>query len=324
METIVEKLLHEGPASVRYRLTADYLNAQPGSPKLIRLQEEVRQSEEAKAMLAPRNVDGKFPWHAYQKWKGAFWTLLALTDLGYPAGDKNLQPLAEQDFEWLLDAKRLKAIPFIDGRWRRCACQESGAVFSMVKLGLADARVEQLVELLLKWQWPDGGWNCDKHPEASHSSFHESFIPLRALNAWWQVSGDPRVKAAMDRTAELFLSHHLYKRSTNMQIINPVFTKLSYPITWHYDILWGLRALNEAGFLSDPCCGDALDLLESKRLADGGFPAEARYYQVSEETKTGTSYINWGGTGNKRSNPYITAEVLCILKTAGRRNKTGI
>jgi hypothetical protein len=61
----------------------------------------------------------------------------------------------------------LKAVPYINGRWRRCACQKGGAVYSLLKLGLEDSRVEQLVQLLLKWQWPDGGWNCDKHTESS-------------------------------------------------------------------------------------------------------------------------------------------------------------
>ncbi len=318
MESPVARLLKEGPPSVRYRLTVDYLGAKADSAEVIQLQQEVRQWDVVKTMLAPRGADGRFPWHAYQKWKGAFWTLLVLADLGYPSGDDSLRPLAEQDFDWMLDPKRLKAVPLINGRWRRCACQESGVLFSMVKLGLADSRTERLVELLLKWQWPDGGWNCDKHPSASHSSFHESFTPLRAMNAWWQVSGDPRIKVVVDRAVEFFLSHSLYKRSSNHEVINPVFTQLSYPLTWHYDILWGLRALAETGHLSDPRCKDALDLLESKRLPDGGFPANTKYYQVTDEIKNGTSFVDWGGTSGVHLNPFITAEALCVLKKSGR------
>lgn len=318
MERIIEELLNSNEPSVRYRLAVGVKGLTEDSPEVKQLQEEIRSSARVKTMLAPRGVDGRFPWHAYQKWKGAFWTLLVLAEMGYPTGDDSLRGLAEQVFEWLLDTKRLKAVPLINGRWRRCVCQEGGALFSMVRLGLADARIEQLVELMLKWQWPDGGWNCDKKPSASHSSFHESFTPLRALNAYWQVSGDPRVKTAIDRAAELFLSHSLYKRSSNHEIINPVFTKLSYPLTWHYDILWGLRAMDETGHLSDPRCQDALDLLESKRLADGGFPADTKYYQASEAIKTGTSFVDWGGTSNTRMNPFITVETLSILKHIGR------
>ena len=107
---------------------------------------------------------------------------LAAGGLGYPQGDTGLIPLRDQVFDWLLDADRLKRIPLIDGRYRRCALQESAIVFSMIKLDLVDrSALKQLIELLLKWQWPDGGWNCDKKPAASHSSFHESLIPLRAI-----------------------------------------------------------------------------------------------------------------------------------------------
>jgi hypothetical protein len=319
MNTIFETLIKEAEPCVRYRWLTGVEQIDPAAPELQPLREEIRNSPRVQTMLAPRNTDGQFPWHAYQKWKGAFWTLLVLADLGYPTGDEALLPLAEQDFEWLLDPKRLKSIPTINGRTRRCCCQEGGVVFSLLKLGFGDARIERLAGMLLKWQWPDGGWNCDKHPEASHSSFHESFIPLRALNLWWQASGDPKVKATIDLACELFLSHSLYKRSSNQQIIKPVFTQLAYPAFWHYDILWGLRAMAETGHLLDPRCADALDLLESKRLPDGGFAAETKYYQVSTEIKTGTSFVDWGGTGSTRSNPFITAEALSLLKLAGRK-----
>jgi hypothetical protein len=43
------------------------------------------------------------------------------------------------------------------------------------RLGLVDdSRVQYLAESLIDWQWPDGGWNCDKRPSANHSSFYES------------------------------------------------------------------------------------------------------------------------------------------------------
>src|SRR3989475_12467803 len=37
------------------------------------------------------------------------------------------------------------------------------------ELGIADGRTNALVERLLHWQWPDGGWNCDKHSSADTS-----------------------------------------------------------------------------------------------------------------------------------------------------------
>ncbi|PKN99777.1 MAG: hypothetical protein CVU42_07275 [Chloroflexi bacterium HGW-Chloroflexi-4] len=304
--------------SVRYSYNKNYLQLNEKSPEMLQLSQEIKNSPRVQTMLNSRNSQGKFPWHAYQKWSGSFWTFLVLADLGYPLGDEALIPLREQILEWLLDPHRLKAIPFINGRWRRCACQEGGAVYSILKLGLADSRIEQLVHMLLKWQWPDGGWNCDKHSEASHSSFHETCIPLRALNAYWLASGDQKVKPARDRAAERLLSRSLFKNPATGVAIAPVFTKLAYPSYWHYDILYGLRVMAECGLINDPRCKDALHLLETKQLPDGGFRAEAKYYQYSQKIQTGHSLVDWGSTGKQKFNPFITVEGLGVLRAASR------
>ncbi|PKN96918.1 MAG: hypothetical protein CVU43_18265 [Chloroflexi bacterium HGW-Chloroflexi-5] len=318
MQNTIDLLAEHPEPSVRYRIAVGVRGSSEESREVAQLHLAVKESSRVQTMLAARGSDGKFPWHAYQKWNGSFWTFLVLADMGYPPGDESLIPLREQTLEWLLDPGRLKAIPLIDGRWRRCACQEGGAVFSLLRLGLADSRVEQLVQMLLKWQWPDGGWNCDKHPEASHSSFHESCIPLRALNAFWLASGDEKIKIARDSAAERFLSRFLYKNPATGIAIKPDFTKPAYPAYWHYDYLYGLRTMMECGLINDPRCKDALDLLESKRLPDGGYRAEVKYYQFSREVKTGHSFVDWGGTSKQRFNPFVTAEALGILKAASR------
>jgi hypothetical protein len=315
---ILNQLENSTEPAVRYIFKTRFLQMDEHLPEIVQLRQNVKQSERVQTMLAPRDTSGKFPWHSYQKWNGSFWTLLVLADMGYPTGDETLLPLKEQIYEWILSSKHIKSIPLIDDRWRRCCCQEGGVVFAMLKLGLADTGVDQLVESLLKWQWPDGGWNCDKHPEASHSSFHESFIPLRALNAYWQASGDERVKVARDRAIERFLSRSLYKNPATGKPIKPVFVKPAYPAYWHYDFLYGLRAMAECGVIHDPRCQDALDLLESKQLPDGGFRAETKYYQYSQVIQTGNSLVDWGGTTIRKFNPFITVEALSVLKAAGR------
>ena len=62
----------------------------------------------------------------------------------------------------------------MEGRYRRCGSQQGNALRSMVRLGLADERADKLAERLLHWQWPDGGWNCDRNPSADTSSFMET------------------------------------------------------------------------------------------------------------------------------------------------------
>jgi hypothetical protein len=96
------------------------------------------------------------------------------------------------------------------------------------------------------------------------------------------------------------------------------FILLSYPVYWHYNILAGLVVIAEAGLLSDPRCKAALDLLESKRLPDGGFPAEETYSRPTRPELSGYSPVTWGGRSTKKMNPFVTAEALTVLRLAGR------
>ncbi len=317
-QSLLQHLSTHENASIRYMYLTGYEEWGESDPKVIEVKQAVKTSPIIEKMLSPRAENGALPFHAYAKWRGAYWTLLQLVDLGYPSGDASLAPLFDQCFDWLLEPARLKKIPLIDGRYRRCALQESGTVLSAVRLGTIDSRVEQLVELLLKWQWPDGGWNCDKKPQAHHSSFYESLIPLRGMNAYAQVTGDPRVKRSVERVVELFLSHRLFKRSSTGEVISEPFTKLAFPPYWHYDILAGLIGINEAGYLSDPRCQEALDLLESKMLPGGGFAAEVKYFVTNLNAPSIVSPLNWGTANPKIQNDYLTARALGILKKAGR------
>jgi hypothetical protein len=271
-----------------------------------------------KRLLSERDARGQIPYHPYAKWYGAHWVLAILADIGYPRGVNSLIPLRERVYEWLLGQSHQKQIKSIDGRVRRCASQEGNALYALLTLGLADDRAEELAARLRKWQWPDGGWNCDKNPAAIHSSFMESLIPLRALAAHARLTGNAQSKEAARCAAEIFLKRQLYKRQTDNRVIAHDFVTLHYPCYWHYDILFGLKVMAEAGFIDDARCSDALDVLESKRLSDGGFPAQRKYYRVTEKATTGRSLVDWGGASEKRMNEFVTADALYVLQAAGR------
>ncbi|MHB9031887.1 MAG: hypothetical protein ACYC6L_02445 [Anaerolineae bacterium] len=285
----------------------------------VSLREAVRSSQRVRMLLSERQADGTIPLNPYHKWRGAHWVLPILADIGYPAGDAELIPLREQVLAcWLSDA-HFRAIRCYEGRTRRCASQEGNAAWALLTLGLADERVDTLIERLISWQWPDGGWNCDKRPEAHNSSFHETLIPLRALAADTRISGSSAARSAAERAAEVFLKRRLFLRQSDGTLINPRFTRLYYPSYWHYDILAGLKVLAEAGFIADKRCNEALDLLESKRLPDGGFPAEGRHYRVGADPKSGHSLVDWGPISKRRMNPFVTLDALYVLKSAGRQ-----
>ena len=197
---------------------------------------------------------------------------------------------------------------------------EGNALYSILYLDLDDGRCSQLADRLIKYQWDDGGWNCDKKPKAINSSYNESLFPLRSLNLYSGINDTPEVKNAIDRAAEVFLKRDLYKNSHTGEVINPKWLKLSYPPYWHYEILSILKVLAEANKIKDKRCKDALDLLEKKILDDGGFPAEARYYLGS--AKSNISPVDWGGVNKRKSNLWVTIDALYVLKKAGRVDLT--
>ncbi len=335
MSQLIEQLNSE-PA-LAWKMAVNVLGNRDDSPEAQRARSTVRNSPLVRTLLTDvdkgrwgvgesgnfkhfpgdRIPGGKIRCFPYSKWCGSHWILSILADLGYPPGDESLRPMMDETFDCWLGETHKKHTLLIAGRTRRCASQEGNAVWSSLRLGLADGRTDELVSRLLGWQWPDGGWNCDKRPEVEVSSFMESLIPLRALALYAKVSGDGRAGQAAERATEVFLKRRLYRRQADGSVMDPHFILLSYPSYWHYNILFGLKVMAEAGFIGDPRCKDALDLLASKRLPDGGFPAEETYTRATRPTLSGYSLVSYGRTSKQRMNPFVTADALFVLRAAG-------
>ncbi|MGH2619221.1 MAG: hypothetical protein ACRDHG_01450 [Anaerolineales bacterium] len=316
--SIIQPLTDSEEPSIRFRVLTELLGAPAGSVQARSAQEYVRTSERVARLLAERRPDGRLPYHPYAKWVGAHWVLVALAELGYPPKDRELLPLREQVFDWLLGQGHLDSIRTIRGRVRIHASQEGNALYSQLALGLADERTEQLALRLQASQWPDGGWNCDRNPSASNSSFMETLIPLRGLALDAKLTGNHESGRAAEQASEVFLKRHLFKRRRDGAPIHEDFLKLHYPCYWHYDILFGLKVMAEAGRIGDSRCREALRLLESKRLADGGLRAEGSYYRTGPKAKSRRSQVGWGGVTKGRMNEWVTLDALAVLKAAGR------
>lgn len=311
--SLIESLLTHQEASICYQTRLLLLDEPEGSAEMLALREEIRTSPAAQALLA-----GEFDNHPYKKWQGAHWVLVSLAEIYYPKGDAQLLPLRDQVYRWLGSPEHKKNIRLIEGRTRRCASQEGNALFTSLALGLENDLTAQLMENLLAWQWPDGGWNCDRKPEAQHSSFWETCTPLRALCWYNKLHPSQAVSDAIRRAAEIFLKRHLYRRQADGSVMLAEFTQLHYPPYWYYDILAGLERMGEAGLLHDPRCAQALDLLEAKQLPDGGFPAEGRFYRLTKPEISGFSKYDWSGVSKRKANPWVSLHALSVLKQAGR------
>ncbi len=330
MKNIIDRLASSREPVIQYKIQVDVLGGDPDSEKMQKLQRKIRSSQLARQLLSEKRADGRIPYHPYGKWYGPHWILTDLADLHYQEDGRSLNALREQEYEWLFSKTHFETAPFprshsghvfSPDRPRIHASMEGNAIFSLLRLGLNDERTDELVDRLLKTQWPDGGWNCDRRPpppNVVNSSFHETITPLRALALYANVRKSARSNLAAKRAAEIFLKRKMYKRQSDAGIMDESFVKLHYPPYWHYDVLFGLKVMAEAGLVKDERCKDALDLLESKRLSDGGFPAEARYYHTQKHNRTGMSLVHWGGVSSSRMNDFVTLDALYVLKAAGR------
>lgn len=326
---MVEELLGSDEPSIRWIVRTRVL----GEPDRDELRAEIRESPRVRALLAARGEDGRVddPKQPYSKWRGAHWILLALAELGHPPGDESLVPLRDQVLDrWLTPAvfrdaatPTGKGILVVAGKHRRCASQQGAALLAVVRLGLVDERAATLAERLRHWQWPDGGWNCDKRPEARMSSVAETLLPLRALAAYADAGGDQAAREAADAAAEVLLERRVAWRRSTGAPLSPRTTKLRYPLYWNYDVLGGLRGLAEAGRLGDPRCADALDFLGSRRLPDGGWAADGRYWEPAAGTRSLRDRVDWGPAAPGLRNEWITAHALAVLTAAGRLSSPG-
>jgi hypothetical protein len=135
--------------------------------------------------------------------------------------------------------------------------------------------VTAIVARLLGEQMADGGWNCEQENGSIRGSFHTTINVLEGLREHERTSGgSAEVTAALERGQEYLLERRMLRRLSSGELIDTAFTQFSFPTGWHYDALRGLDYLREAGVTPDARMAEAIDLVRSKRDADGRLPLE--------------------------------------------------
>ena len=130
--------------------------------------------------------------------------------------------------------------------------------------------VTGIVERLLGEQMADGGWNCEQENGSTRGSFHTTIDVLEGLLEYERATGDSaRVTAARERGHEYLLDRRMLRRLSSGELIDPAFTLFSYPTGWHYDALRGLDYLRAAGVTPDARVAEAIEVVRSKRDAEG-------------------------------------------------------
>ena len=283
---------------VRYKIRLN-VSARPPSEREIRiLRDEIRESVLVRTLLAELDAAGRIPLAPSHRWRGAHWVLYMLADLGSASGDKSLWALRDQACEWLLDPNRSEPV---------CGAIEGNALYYLLFLELDDGRADALAQHL--------AGSLPKALGRSPAAFGQALTALRGLALHARLRADRTSGDAAARLVEHLLVHRLYQKPDGSPL-SAGCASLHYPCYEHCDFLFALKVMVEAGHLADARCREALDLLKSKQLADGTFPAERKHYRVGRIGKGDDSLVDWGRPNRSRPNLHVTCDALGVLHAA--------
>jgi hypothetical protein len=283
---VIQWLLDSDP-SIRWQVMQDLI----GAPQEEIAAERARVATEGLGarLLALQGDDGSWGGEAWnQGWDSTMHVLTLLRELGLnPASDRARRAVGlvrdhvrwrGWDWDGTWRGMNFVGNPFFAGEVEPCINGQvaaSGAYFGFGQ----DCR--RIIGLLLAEQLPDGGWNCEVERGSTRSSFNTTICVLEALLEYELASGNSensdevtKVREARLRGQEYLLERRLLRRLSTGEIIDPNFTRFSFPTWWHYDVLRGLDYLRSAGAIPDKRMAEAIQLVESKRDSDGRWPLE--------------------------------------------------
>ncbi len=248
--------------------------------------------------LPPQRQGTLFP-----EWTSTAWTLALLRSFGLdPASAQARRAVhrVRDNVAWEHDGEA-----FFAGEVEPCI---NGKVIALGAYFGQDVR--RVVERLLGEQMRDGGWNCEQENGSTRGSFHTTIEVLEGLLEYERATGgSPEVSAARARGEDYLLERRLMRRLSTGEVIDPDFTRFSYPTYWHYDVLRGLDYMRASGVHPDERTAEALDLVESRRDAGGRWPLEnphpgGLHFPVDE--------------GEGRPSRWNTLRAMRVLRWAGR------
>lgn len=279
--SVIQWLLDADP-SIRWQTMRDLL----GAPEDEVAAERARVATEGAGarLLALQGADGSWAGAAWnQGWDSTMHVLSLLREFGLdPASDQARHTLGlvrdrvtwrGWDWDGTWRGWDWEGTPFFVGEVEPCINGQmaaSGAYFGQ--------DVARVVARLLSEQLPDGGWNCEAANGSTRSSFNTTICVLEALLEYELAGGSSAdVTAARLRGQEYLLDRLLLRRQTTGEIIDPAWTRFSFPTWWHYDVLRGLEYLRRAGATPDARVAEAIALVESKRDSDGRWLLEHQH-----------------------------------------------
>lgn len=266
---IIDWLLDSDPA-VRWQVMRDLTDAsaEAVAAERIRIPREGVGAE----ILACQGADGSWHRDGAPVWLPTLFTMQLLRATGVDRAEPAVVSAVarlEAGFRW---DEEFGSKPFFEGEVEPCI--NGGTLALGAYFGHP---TESLARRLISEQLDDGGWNCEA-PKSVRSSFHTTICVLEGLLEYERAVGSaPEVASARRRGEEYLLERGLFRRRSTGEVANPAFLKFAFPPRYHYDVLRALDYFRAAGVRPDARMSDALQIVESRRQADGRWLLDHAY-----------------------------------------------
>jgi hypothetical protein len=299
---VIDWLLDTDPA-LRWQVMRDLTDATADAVEAERTR--VTHDGWGARVLASQGADGR--WGSgtfFPRGIGTFDTLHLLYLFGLdPASDAARRAIApvHEAARWDYDPH----LRFWEGEVEPCI---NGRVVAIGAYFGQDVRA--IVDRLLTEQMADGGWNCEQENGSTRGSFDTTINVLEGLLEYEHATGVAgAVRVARQRGEEYLLERRLLHRLSDGEIPQRRWLEVGFPYSWGYDLVRALDHFRAAGGAPDERAAEALDIVASKRAADGRWRLEHRYH---EELPVDL------GEAEGQPSRWITHRALRILRWAGR------
>ena len=300
---------------VRYKLKRYVHGVDSATAPMRRLRASIRDAPIARALLEDLASSDPTDRNGIAT---IYLTFRYLADIDYPPGDAALVPYRDHVYRWLRTLEAQYDGPlFIREKYRVHGSFHANAVYASVVLGLANRETDELAANLLRYQWPGGGWNCNKLPSTKGPTIVHTAYGLNGLVAYVERKPSHELEEAIENAAEILLARRVYLKRSNGKPLRPVFTKLSYPYPRLYDFMTGLHILTRSGHIRDARCAQALDLLCAKVIEGQGWAMERKLFSHAKG-KDDFTHAEWEKATFGKANLFLTVDALEILTAAGR------
>ncbi|MBN1583822.1 MAG: hypothetical protein JXA89_24155 [Anaerolineae bacterium] len=112
-----------------------------------------------------------------------------------------------------------------------------------------------------------------------------------------RFGSDNQLDDKLARGLEYILQHHVYKRLSTGEPIEPSIVQNFYPYPYKTNLIEALSLLKANGLLGDPCCGEAIAILKDSQRPDGFWQADTAFMKAAwvdfDEPKTPGPWISY-------------------------------